>query len=109
MKRIPPTVSHEAETIKELKDPKEATRYLNASVHVAFEENDPELILLALYNVAQANGIRRTADAARMHRVSLNRMLTKGGNPEWKSLFKVLAAMHLSFHFAPPPKRALAA
>jgi len=108
MKRIPPVVSHETETIKELKDPKEARRYLNACVQVAFEENDPELVLLALYNVAQAQGVRKTADAARMHRVSLNRMLTKGGNPEWKSLFKVLAAMHLSFQFA-SPKRALAA
>jgi len=75
---------------------------------VAFEENDPELILLALYNVAQAQGVRKTADGARMHRVSLNRMLTKGGNPEWKSLFRVLAAMHLSFQFR-LPKRALAA
>ena len=108
MKKFPPAVSHEVESIKELKDPKEATRYLNASVQVAFEENDPELILLALYNVAQAQGVRKTADAARMHRVSLNRMLTKGGNPEWKSLFRVLTALHLSFQFG-QPKRALAA
>lgn len=102
MKKVLPAVSHELETIRELKDPQEAMRYLNACVQVAFEENDPQLVLLALYNVAQAQGMKKTADAARMHRVSLHRMLTKGGNPEWKSLFRVLTAMHLPFKFEPP-------
>ena len=102
MKKVPPAVPHDVETIRELKDPKEAERYLNACVQVAFDEDDPELILLALYNVAQAQGVKKTADAARMHRVSLHRMLTKGGNPEWRSLFRLLAAMHLPFRFELP-------
>ncbi len=98
MKRSP-VVSNEKMLIKELRDPKEALHFLNASVYVAFEEDEPELILLALYRVAQAHGINRTAKLAGMHRVSLHRMLTQGGNPEWQSLFRVMAALKLGFKF----------
>ena len=38
--------------IQSLKDPREAEEYLNA----ALEEDDPELFLLALRNVAEAQG-----------------------------------------------------
>ncbi len=101
MKRSP-VVSHEKKLRKELKNSADALQYLNASVEVAFKENDPELILLALYNVAQAQGINKTAKLAKMHRVSLHRMLTNGGNPEWKSLFRVLSALHLALRFEKP-------
>lgn len=97
-----PAVSHDKETIKELKNKNEALRYLNACVEVAFKEDDPELILLGLYNVAQAQGMNKTAKLAKMHRVSLHRMLTNGGNPEWKSLFRVLSALHLAIRFEKP-------
>lgn len=99
MKRFPPVVSDEKILWQEIKDPKEAMGYLNACVQVAFEEDDPELILLAIYNVAQSQGMQNTARAAKIHRVSLHRMLTQGGNPEWKSLFRVLSALHLTFKF----------
>ena len=98
MKRKP-SVSYEKELIKELKDPSEALQYLNACVYVAFTENDPELILLGLYHFAQAQGMKKTAKLAKMHRVSLHRMLNKGGNPEWQSLFRVLSALHLGLKF----------
>ena len=101
MKRSP-VVPHEKQLLKELKDSNEALHYLNACVKLAFKEDDPELILLALYNVAQAQGIHKTAKLAKMHRVSLHRMLTKGGNPEWKSLFRVFSALHLSLRFEKP-------
>ncbi|MBI3299120.1 MAG: putative addiction module antidote protein [Elusimicrobia bacterium] len=76
---------------KRLKDPKEAAAYLNA----ALEENDPDFFLVAYYDVARAHGMKALADKARLHRVSLKKMLSKGGNPEWKSLFRVLAASKL--------------
>jgi probable addiction module antidote protein len=91
--------SHRYELEKELKDPREALHYLNGCVETAFKEDDPELILLGLYNVAQAQGINKTAKLAKMHRVSLHRMLTRGGNPEWKSLFRVFSALHLALKF----------
>lgn len=97
--RRPPAVDYYKDLYKELKDEKEAILYLNASVVMAFQEDEPELILLALYNVAQAQGIKKTARMAGMHRVSLHRMLSKRGNPEWKSLFKIIAALKLGLKF----------
>jgi len=98
MKR-PPAVDYYKGLYKELKDEKEALLYLNASVVVASQEDEPELILLALYNVAQAQGIQKTARLAGLHRVSLHRMLSKRGNPEWRSLFKVISALKLNIKF----------
>jgi probable addiction module antidote protein len=77
--------------LKYLKNPKDAAAYLNA----ALEENDPELFLTAFSNVARAHGIKKLADKAKVHRVSLNKMFSKRGNPEWKTLSRVLAASHL--------------
>ena len=82
--------------LKTLKNPKDAAAYLNA----ALEENDPALFLTAYYDVARAHGMKTLADKAKVHRVSLKKMFSKGGNPEWKSLFKVLAASHLQIRVA---------
>lgn len=77
--------------LKSLKDPTQAAAYLNA----ALQENDPTLFLTAFYNIARAHGIKVLADKAKIHRVSLNKMFSRRGNPEWKSLFKVLTASQL--------------
>lgn len=37
----------------------------------------------------------RTAKKAELRRESLHRMLSKRGNPEWSSLFRVMKALHL--------------
>ena len=99
MKTDKASVSYHDGLIKDLKDPKEAMLYLNACVQVAFEEDEPELVILAIYDVAQAQGIQKTAHAAKMHRISFHRILAEGGNPKWKSLFRVLSALHLAFRF----------
>lgn len=83
--------------IKSLKNPIEAAAYLNA----ALEENDPALFLMAYYNVARAHGILKIASKAKIHRVSLKKMLSKKGNPEWKSLFRVLMASKLRLRVEP--------
>lgn len=77
--------------LKSLKDPVEAAAYLNA----ALQENDPGLFLAAYYDVARAHGMKALAAKAKIHRVSLKKMLSKRGNPEWKSLFRVLTASKL--------------
>lgn len=90
-----PYVSHEAAQIREFRRrPKLALAYLNAAFQVAFEENEPELALTAMAVVAKAYGIKRVAKAARLKRESLHRMLSKRGNPEWRSMFRVLKALH---------------
>jgi probable addiction module antidote protein len=86
-----PYKDYDAYLLKSLKDPVEAAAYLNA----ALEESDPALFLIAYYNVARALGMKKIADRAKVHRVSLKKMLSKNGNPEWKSLFRVLTASKL--------------
>ncbi len=78
------------ELIKELRDPREAAEYLNA----ALEDGDPEAFLLAVRNVAEAQGgVAQLAEAAKLNRESLYRMLSERGNPELRSLDALLHAL----------------
>ena len=74
-------------------DPEEAASYLNA----AMEEGDKELFLIALRNVAEARlgGMSQLAEATGLNRESLYRMLSGKGNPELKSLDRLLHALGL--------------
>ena len=82
--------SYQIDLIEALRDPHEAEEYLNASL----EEEDPELFLLALRNVAEAQGgMAQLADKADLNRESLYRMLSERGNPEFKSLEALLHAL----------------
>ncbi|MHB8348580.1 MAG: addiction module antidote protein [Acidiferrobacterales bacterium] len=84
---------HYDETLKEtLSDPEEAAEYLNA----ALEEGDPALFLLALKDVANVHGgIARIAQAAKLNRESLYRMLSENGNPTVNSLNALLHTLGL--------------
>lgn len=86
-----PYIDYDRWLHKTLKDPKIAEAYLNE----ALAENDPTLFLSACYQVARACGAQVIADRAKVHRVSLAKMLSTRGNPEWKSLVGVLAASGL--------------
>ena len=74
-------------------DPLEAAGYLNA----ALKEGDKELFLLALRNVAEARlgGMSKLAEATGLNRESLYRMLSGKGNPELRSLDRLLHALGL--------------
>ena len=101
MRKVAASISHEEEEIREFrKNPERAQAYLNAAIEVAFEENDPELVLTALAVVAKAAGMSRIAKKADVRRESLHRMLSKRGNPEWNSLFRVMRALHLRLSVA---------
>jgi probable addiction module antidote protein len=74
-------ISYQRDLIEVLKDPCEAATYLNAAI----EEGDREVFLLALRNVAEANGgMGAVAAKANLSRESLYRMLSRRGNPEIK-------------------------
>lgn len=79
--------------IETLADPVEAAGYLNAAI----EDGDKEIFLLALRNVAEARlgGISKLAEATGLNRESLYRMLSGKGNPELKSLDRLLHALGL--------------
>ena len=81
------------ETLKEtLNDPEEAAAYLNA----ALEEGDPAVFLLALKDVANIHGgVARVAQAAKLNRENLYRMLSGNGNPTVNSLNALLHTLGL--------------
>lgn len=79
--------------LESLTDTSEAAAYLNA----ALEDGDNEVFLLALRNVADARlgGMSKLAEATGLNRESLYRMLSDNGNPELKSLSRLLQALGL--------------
>jgi len=89
---------YQKDLIEALKDPEEAAAYLNA----ALEVGDRELFLLALRNVAEANGgMAAVADKANLNRESLYRTLSRRGNPEIRTLFNLLHGVGLRLNITP--------
>ena len=84
--------SYQDELIESLKDPLEASEYLNAAI----EEKDLKLFLLALRNVIEAfGGVGKLSKKTKLNRENLYRMLSDRGNPEITSLEKVLESVGL--------------
>jgi len=82
--------AYQPDLIESLRDVGEAEEYLNA----ALEEDDPELFLLALRNVAEAQGgVAQLAEKAKLNRESLYKILSERGNPELRSLDALLHAL----------------
>ena len=84
------STAYQTDLIESLRDTREAEEYLNA----ALEEDDPELFLRALRNVAEAQGgVASLAEKTKLNRESLYRMLSARGNPEFRSLDALLHAL----------------
>lgn len=80
--------------LNRLQHPATAAAYLNAAV----EEDDPGAFLQALRNVTEARGgVARTADLTGLNRQQLYRTLSENGNPELRSLSKILGVSGLRF------------
>ena len=89
-----------------LRDPATAAAYLSA----AAGEEDPGAFLHALRNVTEAmGGISKVATKTGLNRQQLYRTLSREGNPELRSLTKILGASGLQFIVAPKPARTLRA
>lgn len=85
-----PSVSYSDWLLKSLADAAQAEEYLNA----AFGQGDPKMFLVALRNVAEAQGgIAKAAARSKLNRESLYRMLSKKGNPSLTSLAALLKAL----------------
>ena len=73
--------------IEALKDAEHAAEYLNT----VLEEGDRDMFLVALKNVAEAHGgMTKLSRRLKLNRPNLYRMLSKKGNPEIKTLTRVL-------------------
>jgi probable addiction module antidote protein len=92
------TFAYDEELRAALSDPEEAAAYLSA----ALEDPNQEVFLLALRDVIAARGgITMLADKAELNRVSLYRTLSKRGNPELKTLNRMLCELGFSLAVKP--------
>ena len=79
-----------------LADPVEAANYLNA----AYEE-DEDVFLVALQDVARAHGMTSLSKNTGLQREGLYKMLSKKGNPGYRSLRAILESVGLEIEFRP--------
>jgi probable addiction module antidote protein len=92
------TGDYHTEHIEWLKDPENAAGYLNAVI----EEGDKDALLLALRNIAEAEGgMAVVAEKAHLKRESLYRMLSTRGNPALSNLLSILHGMGLKMTIQP--------
>lgn len=75
-----------------------------AYLELAIEDGEPETLLTALRNVAKVRGMASVARAAGVTREAMYRMLADGGNPELRSLVRIVDA--LGFRMTLVPKAA---
>lgn len=91
----------EIHTLGFLQDPEQVATYLEES----YADGGEELFQLALRNVAKAQegGVKGVAAAAGLNRENLYRALSKSGNPQSKTIQKVLDALgiEVQMHFVP--------
>ena len=60
---------------------------------VTLEENDPDLLLAALSNVAKARGMPQIARDSGLGRESLYKALKPGSKPRFETIMKVMHAL----------------
>ena len=88
--------------LERLRDPATAAAYINAAAH----EDDPGAFLQALRNVAEARGgLSKIATRAGLNRQQLYRTLSSAGNPELRSLTRILEATGLQLVVTAKPER----
>jgi probable addiction module antidote protein len=81
----------------------DAARYLTDDVAIAeyitavLETDDPDLLLVALGDVARARGMAQVARDAGLGRESLYKALTAGAKPRFDTVLKVARAMGVRF------------
>lgn len=83
--------------------PFDAVRYLDSDDAIAeymtavLETEDPDLLLLALGDVARAKGMAQVAKDAGLGRESLYKALTPGAKPRFDTVLKVAKALGVKF------------
>jgi len=85
----------------------DAARYLDDDEAIAeymtaiLETNDPDLLLVALSDVARAKGMAQVAKDAGLGRESLYKALAPGAKPRFETIMKVAHALGVKFTAQP--------
>ncbi len=83
-----------------LNEPAYAIEYLNSIL----EENDSDLLLLGLRDVAKAYGFKYMAESTGLNRESLYKALSKGKNPRIGTILELFSAMGYRIRLEPMKK-----
>src|SRR5438105_11718405 len=94
--RVPGAVPAKPYELQRLRDPETAATYLS----VAAKNDDAAALLQALRNVTEAlGGVSEIAERTGLNRQQLYRTLSRDGNPELRSLTKILDASGVRLQF----------
>jgi len=93
--RVPAAVPAKPYELERLRDPETAAAYLS----IAAKDEDPAAFLQALRTVTEAmGGVSKIAARTGLNRQQLYRTLSRNGNPEFRSLQKLLNATGLGLN-----------
>jgi probable addiction module antidote protein len=87
--------------------PFDAARYLTDDNAIAeymsavLEMGEPDLLLMALSDVARARGMAQVAKDSGLGRESLYKALAPGAKPRFDTVMKVMAALGIQIHALP--------
>lgn len=91
-----------AQRFERLKDPEEASAYLNAALEEALEANEPGVFQLAVRDVVEAyGGVAKISSKMDVSRESFYRSLSSSGKARFSTLINAIRACGLSFEFHP--------
>ena len=80
-----------------LEDEETIAEYLN----MALEDPNPEMLLLAVKNIARARGMTQLAQDTGLGRESLYKALSDGAKPRYDTVLKVVRALGVRLHAEP--------
>ena len=80
-----------------LDDEQTIAEYLN----LALEDPNPEMLLLAVKNIARAHGMAQLAKDTGLGRESLYKALGEGAKPRYDTILKVVRALGVKLHVEP--------
>ena len=73
-------------------------------LNAALEDENPDLFLVAVGDIAKARGMAQLAKDAGLGRESLYKALTPGAKPRYDTVLKVIRALGVELHAVPAQK-----
>lgn len=80
-----------------------------AYLSAVLEQNDPDLLIAALGDIARARGIAKLAEDSGLNRESLYKALRPGAKPCFDTVFRIMNALDIKMQVVPAESTQLAA
>lgn len=80
----------------------DASEYLGSEDEIAaylsavMVENDPDLLIAALGDIARARGMAKLAEDTGLNRESLYKALRPGAKPRFETIFRIMRALNIN-------------